>query len=674
MQSLRGRLGRIGREAAAWAWMLILPIICAVHAVPGHAATLDPSLLPGIQAATFEVVQAKPTSDPLTYEKPLPLNLLPFQERNDKYYSIGTAFAIGNNRYVTAGHVLLAGMDSLWGPPQLRDAAGHVYAIDKIVKFSMGKDFVVFTLAGKTGGDVLATNARPELNHIVYAVGNALGTGVVIRDGLYTSDTPEEQDGSWKWMRFSAPASPGNSGGPLLDEHGKVIGVVLAKSPNENLNYGLPIGEVLDAPDNRAVVDRNTVYQLDIFDALQNGHWKTDFALPLGLDEFYRTLQSRSDANGAEQLKALLAREAPNLFPAGKGSTRLLVEQTRLYAFPTLIVRDDNGQWQREGRAAKRFSLDANGFVDLGQVGHTMLLHVSRPDNMDAALFYSNAKARMDLLASAGLFQRAVAGEKITITSLGKPATESSYTDRWERPWLVDTWPFPYLNGVVVAYTLPVPDGCVMMMRMAPAAQENGNRLDMDQLANFIYATYQGTLAQWKDYLKAPAALPAAFHNIHLDADYGKRFAYRSQRVAFSYSSAVQPVEPENLLNLGFRFFMDHDKPVWDVGDIQIWKDSTQDDQDNINVQRYVVPPQGLDTDLTSRWQKLSGRQYPYNGVARFEDNLMMINAVVAPQDTESAPSTVLYTAFYGIGSTRPQDFMHEKLGLLQKDMRVLEH
>jgi hypothetical protein len=673
MLSLRGRLGRTARKAASWAWTMVLPIAC-VLAMPGHAATLDPALLPGIQAATFEVVQAKPTRDPLTYEKPLPLNLLPFQERNDKYYSIGTAFAIGDNRYVTAGHVLLAGMGSLWGPPQLRDAAGHVYAIDKIVKFSMGRDFVVFTLAGKPGGAALATDSHPRINHIVYAVGNALGTGVVIRDGLYTSDTPEEQDGAWKWMRFSAPASPGNSGGPLLDERGQVIGVVLAKSPNENLNYGLPIGEVLQAPDNRAVVDRNTVYQLDLFDALQNGHWKTGFALPLGLDEFYRTLQSRSDANGVEQLKALLAREAPNLFPVGKGSTRLLVEQTRLNSFPTLIVRDDNGQWQREGRSAKRFTLDPNGFVDLGQVGHTMLLHVSRPDTMDAASFYGDAKARMDLLASAGLFQRTVAGEKITITSLGKPLAETTLTDRWERPWLVDTWPFPYLNGMVVVYTLPVPDGCVMMMRMAPAAQENGNRLDMDELASFVYATYQGTLAQWKDYLKAPVALPAAFRNIHMEADYGKRFAYRSQRVTFAYSAAVQPVEPGNLLNLGFRFFMDHGKPVWDVGDIQIWKDSTEDDQDNINVQRYVVPPAGLDTDLTSRWQKVSGRQYPYNGVARFEDNLMKINAVVAPQDAGSTPSTVLYTAFYGIGSTRPQEFMQEKLGLLQKDMRVLEH
>src|SRR3546814_9944871 len=103
--------------------------------------------LPNIQAATFEVVASKPVNDPLTYDRPLPLELLPYQERNDKYYSIGTAFALGNNRYVTAAHVLQSGIDSLWGEPALRDASGHVYAIGKIEKFSLQQDFVVFTLA-----------------------------------------------------------------------------------------------------------------------------------------------------------------------------------------------------------------------------------------------------------------------------------------------------------------------------------------------------------------------------------------------------------------------------------------------------------------------------------------------------------------------------------------------
>ncbi|HEY8287755.1 MAG TPA: serine protease, partial [Acetobacteraceae bacterium] len=91
---------------------------------------------------------------------------------------------------------------------------------------------MVFSLASPPAEDALTPDTRPPLNQVVYSVGNALGTGIVIRDGLYTSDTPEQQDGSWKWMRFSAAASPGNSGGPLLDASGKLIGVVLMKSAN----------------------------------------------------------------------------------------------------------------------------------------------------------------------------------------------------------------------------------------------------------------------------------------------------------------------------------------------------------------------------------------------------------------------------------------------------------
>jgi S1-C subfamily serine protease len=640
-----------------------------------RAASLDPAMLPKIQAATFEVVQAKPTSDPLTYERPLPLDLLPYQERTDKYYSIGTAFAIGHNRYVTAAHVLLAGADSLWGPPELRDATGRVYPIGKIEKFSLGKDFVVFTLAQPPAGDAaLEIDASPALNQVVYAVGNALGTGVVIRDGLYTSDTPEQENGAWKWMRFSAAASPGNSGGPLLDKDGKLIGVVLMKSANENLNYALPIREVLDAPAGRAVMESRLSYQLDLFDTIQNGQLKAQFALPAGLGDFYREFQSRMDTNSDAQLKALLAKESANLFPNGAGSARLLHQQTQLNGFPTLIVRGSDGEWRRVGEQTQYFALDGNGYVATGGVARNGLVRLRRPDGMAAATFYGDAKSRMDLLARTGMFQRAVAGEKVKITSLGKPARESTHVDRWQRSWRIGVWPLPYANAFVVTYSLLVPDGSVMLVRFAPPAHAHDTMLDLDEISNFVYVTYQGTLTQWKDFLGNPALQPATLKDIRIDFDYDRRFSYTSPRVAFSYPSTLQAVKPDNLLWLGFRFFLDGGKPVWDVGDVDIWKDSASDDHNNVNVQRYVAPPPGLDDDLSSRWRKLSERQYPYNAVARYENDLMMIDAVVAPAGAAGQPSTVLYTAFYGTAGTQPQADMKGKLDLLTKDMRVTEH
>jgi len=257
------------------------------------AENLSSELIKKINAATFEVVAAKPVDDPLVYEKPLPLELLPFQERNDKYYSIGTAFSIGGNRFVTAGHVLMADFGGLWGPPELRDSGGHVYAIDKIEKFSLERDFVVFSLVAAPDAAPLESNVSADLNSTVYTVGNALGTGVVVRDGLYTSNTPEEQEGRWNFMRFSAAASPGNSGGPLLDSAGKIIGIVLRKSPNENLNYALPIGEVLKAPDHVAEADSRATSKVGLFDTAQIATFKTEFPLPLGFADFTKAFHER---------------------------------------------------------------------------------------------------------------------------------------------------------------------------------------------------------------------------------------------------------------------------------------------------------------------------------------------------------------------------------------------
>src|SRR6185295_5124766 len=58
--------------------------------------------------SVFEVVVPKPGDGAIKYKEPLPVDLLPFAERNDKFIGIGTAFAISKTRFVTAAHVIPA--------------------------------------------------------------------------------------------------------------------------------------------------------------------------------------------------------------------------------------------------------------------------------------------------------------------------------------------------------------------------------------------------------------------------------------------------------------------------------------------------------------------------------------------------------------------------------------
>ena len=47
-------------------WLGLLALVGLSASTASHAASLDPVVLPKIQAATFEVVAAKPVNDPLT--------------------------------------------------------------------------------------------------------------------------------------------------------------------------------------------------------------------------------------------------------------------------------------------------------------------------------------------------------------------------------------------------------------------------------------------------------------------------------------------------------------------------------------------------------------------------------------------------------------------------------
>jgi hypothetical protein len=97
--------------------------------------------------AVFEVVVPVVEDAPGTkYAVPLPYDLLPFAERNQKFVGIGTAFAIAPTKFVTAAHLMPlmeTGADRFY----LRDAQGATYEVGRILKYSMYRDLVEFELA-----------------------------------------------------------------------------------------------------------------------------------------------------------------------------------------------------------------------------------------------------------------------------------------------------------------------------------------------------------------------------------------------------------------------------------------------------------------------------------------------------------------------------------------------
>lgn len=648
----------------------MLAALCLLGAGRAQAQFLDPATQQKVRAATFEVVMAKPADDPITYEKPLPLELLPYQFRNDKYFSIGTAFALGQHRYVTAAHVIGAGFASQWGTPALRDGAGRVYPIARIVKYSSAEDFAEFTLAEEPEAAPLQTGPRPALNEPVYAVGNALGEGVVIRDGLYTSDTPEERDGRWKWLRFSAAASPGNSGGPLLDKDGRVIGVVLRKSPNENLNYAVFIGQVLDARDDIATIDARETYQLDIFAHKQTEILKKEFELPKGYADFSKTFQSIWYAFDDQMMSDLLKAHADTLFPHGEGSAELL-RTVQAGDVPGLIVQSEDGRWQVQ-RASQtgRAELGHNGFVTVGRLANFAALRLRRPDDAPAAAFYTDSRLYMDAVLKAMPLHRTVGAEAVKMVSLGKAQEETVYTDAYRRKWQLRTWVLPYQDLVVISMALPLPEGYAALLRVVHTAQVHDNINDFKSVADFFSISYSGTLEQWNDFRALPDLLPERLAGIELRADYGKSLRYESPRCAFSYGQEVQKINRNSQLVLDFSYFEDHGRPVWDVARVRVSESAAS--QSFVSIARSVEPAAAMADEYKGRWTRVARRLHPYDGVISKDGDLTVIHGVHEPaRKAGEGEAAVLYTVLLQNDGVAAQDAMSTRLAQLMQALAV---
>lgn len=551
-------------------WLAVLAVAASMGTGTAGAQGLSAEAQQRVRAATFEVVQLKPADGAVIYERALPMELIPYQQRVDKYRSIGTAFAIGPNRFVTAGHVIAMGTGSQFGPPALRDAAGEVYAIDRVIKYSESRDFVEFSLQHQPGKlTTLQTADPPALNEPVYAVGNALGEGIVIRDGVFTSTTPEEIEGRWNWLRFTAAASPGNSGGPLVDKNGSVIGVVLRKSQSENLNYAVPIKLVSEASETQAGIDSRINFRLPMLDASETLTTDDHFPLPKTLAEFYSAMTAESTATIARGDEQITQHNKDRLFPHSATSAELLKEVIPA-PFPRRIQEGQDRRWVTATPSKiETVQLDHNGYVRYGGG----MFELRAPDDVKLATLFSDSKVFMDLLLrSAYDVRRHVGTDAVKVTSLGKAREEFVKTDAYGRNWNFKIWMVPFDDVCVVTMNLPTPEGMVSLFAAGPSGLKDVLVRQQALMSDYVWVTYTGTLPRWREYLELKSAQSEALSKLTLDIDPGyKRLRFQSSRYSLDLTPDLIGLTEQSILNLNFSFIKDTaGNVVWDVGGVAV--------------------------------------------------------------------------------------------------------
>jgi putative serine protease PepD len=158
---------------------------------------------------------------------------------------IGTAFHIGDGYYVTAAHVVSDGYQFYLDSSQR--TVTRLEDNDGLKKVEVvGKDPVtdVALLKGPPAPATLSWAARDAVvGETAYAVGNPFAIAPnSFSAGIVTGTNRAigtERGTLTGLLQMDAPVNPGNSGGPLLNSSGEIIGVVSANIGQINQNAGV---------------------------------------------------------------------------------------------------------------------------------------------------------------------------------------------------------------------------------------------------------------------------------------------------------------------------------------------------------------------------------------------------------------------------------------------------
>jgi len=209
--------------------------------------------LPSIALALFAFAQCSGATVEEIAESTMPsvVKIVTYDDTGDEIGQ-GSGFFISPQRIITNEHVVAGAYSA--------EVFTNEWHYDQITILNADKDMDLAILRVDADDEIpLQINPDAELKpgQRVIAIGHPLGLEKTVSDGLISS--VQTTDGVQE-VQVTAPISPGSSGSPLLDQQGRVIGVVYATiCEGQNLNFAIGIQTL-----NEFLALEETPRQLDV--------------------------------------------------------------------------------------------------------------------------------------------------------------------------------------------------------------------------------------------------------------------------------------------------------------------------------------------------------------------------------------------------------------------------
>ncbi len=159
---------------------------------------------------------------------------------NHNYFGMGSGFFINEDGLILTNYHVIKNARAFW----VETHDGQKYLVNRVVAYDVDKDIAVLQV--NTRGEKVAylelAESLPKAGEAVWAIGSSLGLTGTFSSGI-VSYINREVDGV-KFIQTTTPISSGNSGGPLVNEQGYVVGINSASyTEGQNLNLAVEISQ-----------------------------------------------------------------------------------------------------------------------------------------------------------------------------------------------------------------------------------------------------------------------------------------------------------------------------------------------------------------------------------------------------------------------------------------------
>jgi tetratricopeptide (TPR) repeat protein len=187
------------------------------------------------------VVQGESLPDLVRRVKPSVVSILTYDAKGEPLIS-GSGFFIRPGEVVTNMHVIRGARRV---EIHTLDGKGRTYPVAGALATDDEADLAVLKvdLPAERSRPLTLASALPEEGEQVFVIGNPLRLEGSVSDGIVSA--VREVPDLGRIIQITAPVSHGNSGSPLLNMRGQVIGIVTVKVTNgQNINLALGVARI----------------------------------------------------------------------------------------------------------------------------------------------------------------------------------------------------------------------------------------------------------------------------------------------------------------------------------------------------------------------------------------------------------------------------------------------